>query len=255
MTTPAYDYSDRPVGTSYYKVVAVGPAGAVSAVSATSATIAAATPPAPTGLVAAYGFEETTGTSVDRARRTATRARSPGPPARPPAASVRALSFDGVNDLVTVPDANSLDLTTGMTLSAWVRPTALGNWRTVMLKTRPGGLLRALRQHRHQPAPRASSRPPPSRRPRHRGAAAERLDAPRRHLRRHQVRLYVNGALVATRAGTGAIVVSTGALQIGGNTVWTEWFKGLIDEVRVYSRALTATEIPADRDRPVVAGT
>ena len=38
-----------------------------------------------------------------------------------------ALTFDGVNDLITVPDANSLDLTNGMTLEAWVRPTASGN--------------------------------------------------------------------------------------------------------------------------------
>ena len=38
-----------------------------------------------------------------------------------------AITFDGVNDLVTVPDANSLDLTTAMTLEAWVRPTAVGN--------------------------------------------------------------------------------------------------------------------------------
>ena len=67
------------------------------------------------------------------------------------------------------------------------------------------------------------------------------------------VRLYLNGALAATRAATGAITVSTGALQIGGNSVWSEWFKGLIDEVRVYSRALSAgTEIAADRDRAVV---
>ena len=36
-----------------------------------------------------------------------------------------ALSFDGIDDWVTIADANSLDLTNGMTLEAWVRPTAL----------------------------------------------------------------------------------------------------------------------------------
>ena len=46
-----------------------------------------------------------------------------------------ALSFDGVDDWVTVADANDLDLTTRMTLSAWVRPAALGSrWRTVIFK-------------------------------------------------------------------------------------------------------------------------
>ena len=66
------------------------------------------------------------------------------------------------------------------------------------------------------------------------------------------LRLYVNGVQVATKATTGAIRVSTGALRIGGNSVWTnEWFAGLIDEVRVYNKALTATEIQADMTKPV----
>ena len=37
-----------------------------------------------------------------------------------------ALTFDGVNDWVTVPDSASLDLSTRATLEAWVFPTALG---------------------------------------------------------------------------------------------------------------------------------
>jgi hypothetical protein len=69
------------------------------------------------------------------------------------------------------------------------------------------------------------------------------------------VRLYVNGTQVATGAVSGALMNSAGALRIGGNTVWGEWFSGLIDEVRVYERALSATEIQADRDRAVVPGT
>src|SRR4051812_45165657 len=35
-----------------------------------------------------------------------------------------ALSFNGSGRLVTIPDANVLDLATGMTLEAWVYPTA-----------------------------------------------------------------------------------------------------------------------------------
>ena len=51
-----------------------------------------------------------------------------------------ALTFDGVNDWVTVADAADLDLTTGMTLEAWVRPSSLGSWRTVVLKQSPAAL-------------------------------------------------------------------------------------------------------------------
>ena len=42
----------------------------------------------------------------------------------------------------------------------------------------------------------------------------------------------------ATRS-RGRSDVSTGALRIGGNSIWGEFFSGRIDEVRVYNRALT----------------
>jgi hypothetical protein len=68
-----------------------------------------------------------------------------------------------------------------------------------------------------------------------------------------QLRLYVNGALVATKAQGGTIPVSAGPLRIGGNSIWGEWFKGAIDEVRVYDRAVTPDEILADMASPVGA--
>ena len=60
------------------------------------------------------------------------------------------------------------------------------------------------------------------------------------------LRLYVNGTQVATLAIAGTITTSTGALRIGGNSIWNEWFEGMIDEVRIYNRALSAGEIQAD---------
>ena len=47
--------------------------------------------------------------------------------------SVDALRFDGANDWVTVVDAADLDLGTGMTLEAWVYPTALSEDRWLAL--------------------------------------------------------------------------------------------------------------------------
>ena len=47
------------------------------------------------------------------------------------------------------------------------------------------------------------------------------------------------------------MAVSTGALRIGGNSVWGEYFQGRIDEVRIYNRALTAGEIQADMSVPI----
>src|SRR5258705_10606502 len=54
--------------------------------------------------------------------------------------------------------------------------------------------------------------------------------------------LYRDGVPVATANATGVISPSTGSLQIGGS-VFGEYFKGLIDEVRIYKTALSDTEI------------
>jgi len=67
--------------------------------------------------------------------------------------------------------------------------------------------------------------------------------------------LFVNGVSVATQAATGSIASNTGPLRIGGNAIWGEYFNGLIDEVRVYSRALSASEIQGDMDRSVTPDT
>jgi hypothetical protein len=56
-------------------------------------------------------------------------------------------------------------------------------------------------------------------------------------------RLYVDGSVVATHAARGRVQVSGNPLWIGGNRPYGEHFEGLIDEVRVYDRALPAREI------------
>jgi Domain of unknown function (DUF1929)/Concanavalin A-like lectin/glucanases superfamily/Bacterial Ig domain/Glyoxal oxidase N-terminus len=69
------------------------------------------------------------------------------------------------------------------------------------------------------------------------------------------VRLYVNGAQVASRAQTTPLAATTGTLQIGGDSYPNEFFAGRIDEVRVYNRALTSAEIQADMNTAVGGGT
>jgi hypothetical protein len=55
---------------------------------------------------------------------------------------------------------------------------------------------------------------------------------------------------VRSLAAAGAMTVSTGALKLGGNSIWGEWFAGLLDDVRLYNRALTAAQIQADMSVP-----
>ncbi len=62
------------------------------------------------------------------------------------------------------------------------------------------------------------------------------------------LRLYVNGTQVATQPANGTIQTTTSPLWIGGNSPYGEYFVGVLDDVRVYNRALTAAEIPVIRD-------
>ena len=45
----------------------------------------------------------------------------------------------------------------------------------------------------------------------------------------------------------GAITTSTNPLQIGGDSIYGQYFAGLIDNVRVYNVALTAAQIQTDQ--------
>ena len=163
-----------------------------------------------------------------------------------------ALSFDGVNDWVTVADSASLDLSSGMTVEAWVRPSKAGGWRTVVVKERPGGVVYGLYGDQARWTAVGSDRIGGERNAV--GSSALPLNA-WSHLAATfdgaVVRLFVNGVQAGSSAFSGSMVASTGSLRLGGNGIWGEWFAGLIDEVRVYNRALSASEIQQDMQTPV----
>jgi hypothetical protein len=158
------------------------------------------------------------------------------------------LTFDGVNDWVTVADSNSLDLTGAMTLEAWVNPSALGSvWRTVILKEQATQLVYGLYASTDTGVPAGNVFTSSDLDIRAPGPLTANAWT---HLATTYdgatLRLYVNGVQAASRALTGTIRTSTQPLRIGGNDIWGEWFAGRIDEVRVYNRALTANQIQAD---------
>ena len=219
-----------------------------SALASTSGVASAATAP-----VAAYGFEEASGATVTDASANANAGTITGA-TRVNGRFGRALSFLGSGDLVRVRDSASLDLTTGMTLEAWVNPGSGSGYQTIVMKERPIDLSYVL--YAAAPAPPACrSRPawryqPPTPRPR-----APRLVAPRRDVRRRDAAVVRQRSPGGAQGRTpGTMFVSTGDLLIGGNSVWGEFFTGLIDELRVYDRPLTAAEIQADMAAPVVPG-
>ena len=201
-------------------------------------------PPPPPGLVAAYGFDEGAGTAA------------PTRPAREPrharqralwplGSTVRpAFSFDGTTTCVTVPDSqlarpddrhdsrgvgeahrdwNGLahralqgaERRTSSTRSMRNRNTSVPNGET----------------HGRDGVPRRSTASPDSR------SASGRTSRPRTTAPPAPLREREPGRVASHTTGRDRRVHRR--TQIGGNTIWGEFFAGLIDEVRVYNRALT----------------
>jgi hypothetical protein len=61
-----------------------------------------------------------------------------------------------------------------------------------------------------------------------------------------QVRFYVNGTLVNSRSVTATLTARGRPLRMGADADTAQFFKGVLDNVRVYNRALTATEVVSD---------
>jgi hypothetical protein len=248
------------------EVVSQSPAATtnVAANSAVTFTVSLGPAPAPPagGLVLALSFDEATGTTATDASGHANHGTIAGA-IRVPAQTGfgSALSFDGSNDMVTVADSASLDLATGLTVEAWVKPAAITGWETVVLKERgTGNMAYALYAADGTTALGGADGP----------AGYANIGSVHRSVRQaaglplgawtHVAvtydgatqRLYVNGSAVASRPQTGSILVSANPLRIGGNNAWAgEFFAGLIDDVRIYNRALSGAEIGADMNTPV----
>jgi uncharacterized repeat protein (TIGR01451 family) len=162
----------------------------------------------------------------------------------------QALSLSGTGQYAIVPDSNSLDATTAITLAAWVRPGKLGT-QNIIKKTigtsTPNGYEISL----------ASS-----------GKAFVRLNGNDANYRINSltsypidgttwmhvaatydgtnIRLYINGVLEGTKPGF-AIVANATNLGIGAEPATTpiNFLQGTIDDARVYNRALSLVEIQA----------
>src|SRR4051812_26230173 len=78
------------------------------------------------GLVAAYSFDAGSGTVVSDASGNGNVGSISGATWSSSGKYGGALAFDGVNDSVAIPDSSSLDLTSGMTIEAWVKSSSLG---------------------------------------------------------------------------------------------------------------------------------
>src|SRR6185503_13319193 len=203
------------------------------------------------GLVAAYAFNEGAGTTLTDISGNNNNGSIGGATWSTSGKFGNALVFDGTSTRVTVPNSASLQLTSGMTLEAWVFPTVTPtNWRSVVDKNVDGYYLMASTSSGNRPGVGGTWT-----------GGNQNTIGPSvlavntwTHLAATfdgaTVRLFVNGVQVATQAQTGALATKTGTLQIGGDS-YGEYFAGRIDDVRIYNRALSPTEIQVDMNTAV----
>jgi uncharacterized repeat protein (TIGR01451 family) len=206
----------------------------------------------PNGLVAAYGFNEGSGVQTTDASGQGHTGTISSATWTAAGKFGSALSFNGTSAWVTVADAASLDLTTGLTIEAWINPTSGTGWRSVILKEGASALAYALYSNNNASRPagyvHTNSDIAVN------GIAAVPLSTWTHLALTYDgatMRMFVNGVQVSTKALTGSASVTSGALRIGGNSVWGEYFRGLIDEIRIYNRPLTGGEIQTDMATPL----
>ncbi len=210
-----------------------------------------AAPAGKKGLVASYGFNEAASKGLKFGDFSGNHNGAIGHGVRRVKGKFgKGLYFNGTSSWLTVPDHASLDLTRRMTLEAWVKPQAGSGKRTILAKLGRGSNAYALNAATHG------------------GGAggvagiggAKKVTAPDdlplgkwTHIAvtydGAALRLFFNGAQIGTTPVQGKMTTSGGPLRIGGNFIGGGWFKGVIDEVRIYNRPLAATEIQTDMRR------
>lgn len=201
--------------------------------------------PASPGLVAAYSFDEGSGTTVTDTSGNDNTGSFLGGPLWATGHTGNALTLDGVSAMIAVPNASLLGLTTAFTMEGWAFPTS-GTHTLLMAKenfqydlfTNQCGFSGAtfggvfytpltLNTWSH---------------------LACTYDGT-------TLTVYVNGVQVASRAQTGSVPTSTGVLHLGGTTSSSgKNFIGTLDDFRLYNRALSQAEIQTDMNTPVGGG-
>ncbi|MEP7310457.1 MAG: LamG-like jellyroll fold domain-containing protein, partial [Acidobacteriota bacterium] len=248
-TSTTYQSNWLVPGTTYYwQIVAKGPGGSTSGAIWSFATGANASRPLP---VAAYSFNEGTGTATNDASGNGRTGALTNATWTSTGKNGGALSFNGSSSRVTVADSAALRLSTAMTLEAWINPSGAGapDWQAIIYKGLDNYALATIGANLPTAAAMIG------------GGLAMATSANTvpfntwTHLATTYdgatVRLFVNGTQVASRPATGVFDVSTNPLEIGGSLVDLGAFAGLIDDVRVYNTPLTLAQIQTDMTTPV----
>jgi hypothetical protein len=159
-----------------------------------------------------------------------------------------ALSFNGSGAVVTIPESSSFDITSAITLEAWVYATKNSGVQDVVSKssqsTNTGyifprtddGWAHTVLYLNVSGGWHTLSAVYPSLNAWHHLAAT--YDGA-------TMKVYVDGVLTASQAQTGTIATNSNALVLGNQAGYGEYFGGTLDEVRVWNVARTQAQIQA----------
>ena len=196
--------------------------------------------------MAAYSFSDPAATGLRFADRSGHRGMAVGHNVRRAEGRFgRGLAFNGKSSSLTVAGRPVLDLDEAMTLSAWVKPQAANGTRTILARLGRGGPTYAVHATTGRGGPGGEALVA---RGTKRVAVPDDLPLGKwTHVALtydgSRLRLYRNAEEVGSAAVAGSIRDASGPLRIGGRVPGGGWFKGVLDEVRVYNRALSAAEI------------
>ena len=257
-TATSYQNTGLSASTAYtYTVAAFDAAGNFSAESTPASATTAAAPPPPPGLVpvASYAFRENAGTATADGSGNSNQGTLVNGARWASGKYGTAIAFDGVNDYVNVPDGNSLDLTTAGTIEGWVRLDALNRWNSVIAKGSANNnalhnyALEITNGNRFMCIL-------------GNGSASRTLTSTTAattgvfyHLAcvwsGSSFQLYINGVLNASTTQSLAASGNNAPLYIGQFGGSVDQMSGVIDEVRIYNRALTQAQIQSDMNSPL----
>ena len=177
-----------------------------------------------------------------------------GSPSWSPSPKGRALDFDGSTDYAVVSDQWALDPTTGLTLAAWIKPQAQGSLDIISraaagsvdgyalsltpstASTNPRTVVMQLNEASSGNTYRVNST---TQYPTN-GSTWMHVTATYDGT---TMRMYVNGDLERSELGPPSIAANLINVGIGAQSDGTRKFRGQLDDVRIYRRALSATEI------------
>ena len=166
----------------------------------------------------------------------------------------QAFQFNGTNQYLEIPDSPSLDPTNSLTLETWVYVSGYPNTDLATIITKFSPTVPQQNQYQletHNIGSNLVFRPVlllPSGYGLVEGSTTIQFNTWYHVAMTYDgsmLKLYVNGALDGSVAATGSIAPTIQPLRIGGPSSGPWWFKGRVDEVSLYNRALSASEVLA----------